>query len=54
MTFSDYSHKDFVPDFNKNARCYIIKYSYQEIITNYYKKNYVKKDCWEVTQTELN
>ena len=23
---------------------------YQEIITNYYKKNYVKKDCWEVEQ----
>ena len=28
----------------------VTKCRYQEIITNYYKKNYIKKDCWEVEQ----
>ena len=32
---------------DENGNCQNL---YQEIITNYYKKNYVKKDCWEVEQ----
>ena len=30
------------------------KCKYQEIITNYYKKNYIKKDCWKVEQRVYN
>lgn len=27
--------------------------TYQEIITNYYKKNYIKKDCWVVEERKF-
>ena len=32
----------------------VTKCKYQEIITNYYKKNYIKKDCWKVEQRVYN
>ena len=44
-----------VDEYGNWTNCnYDYNYYYQEIITNYYKKNYIKKDCWKVEQRVYN
>lgn len=55
------TYKNLPTDKRQKVNCYEVsgenasytQCTYQEIITNYYKKNYIKKDCWVVEERKF-
>ena len=55
------TYKNLPADKRQKVDCYEVsgdnasytQCTYQEIITNYYKKNYIKKDCWVVEERKF-
>ena len=55
------TYKNLPADKRQKVNCYEVsgenasytQCTYQEIITNYYKKNYIKKDCWVVEERKF-
>lgn len=55
------TYKNLPPNKRQKVDCYEVsgenasytQCTYQKIITNYYKKNYIKKDCWVVEERKF-